>query len=314
MEIEDFGYSSFRQVMRDATRVGDDVVFDFGSGTEVTVLDVSKSDFRRRRLHPVLTLPGAAELGRHGVPSDSPPERAPEPTPRLERSAPVSVKGQDMVINGTPGSDELLGTNRDDVIPASAATTRSKAAAVTTTYSATPASTTSPLAMATTSSAAAAAATRSMAARATTASRAGGGNDELEGDDGRDLLFGGTGNDDLFGGDDDDELFGDRGRDHVEGGAGRRRPGGRRGSDTFEFDPGDGSDTIVDWNRGGDVIDLDDFDYANFREVMDEAFRVGDDLVFNLDDDVEITVLGARRATSRAATSCSDAAADVGSG
>ena len=28
---------------------------------------------------------------------------------------------------------------------------------------------------------------------------------------------------------------------------------------------------------------------------MDEAFRVGDDLVFNLDDDVEITVLGARR-------------------
>ena len=31
--------------MKDATRVGSDVVFDFGSGTEVTVLDVSKSDF-----------------------------------------------------------------------------------------------------------------------------------------------------------------------------------------------------------------------------------------------------------------------------
>ena len=42
---DDFGYSNFRQVMRDATNVGGDVVFDFGSGTEVTVLDASKSDF-----------------------------------------------------------------------------------------------------------------------------------------------------------------------------------------------------------------------------------------------------------------------------
>ena len=31
--------------MRDATQVGDDLVFDFGRGTELTVLDVSKSDF-----------------------------------------------------------------------------------------------------------------------------------------------------------------------------------------------------------------------------------------------------------------------------
>ena len=45
MDLDDFGYSSFRQVMRDATNVGGDVVFDFGSGTEVTVLDTAKSDF-----------------------------------------------------------------------------------------------------------------------------------------------------------------------------------------------------------------------------------------------------------------------------
>ena len=31
--------------MRDATEVGDDVVFDFGRGTEVMVLDATKSDF-----------------------------------------------------------------------------------------------------------------------------------------------------------------------------------------------------------------------------------------------------------------------------
>jgi Ca2+-binding RTX toxin-like protein len=42
---DDFGYTGFRQVMRDATQVGDNVVFDFGRGTQVTVLDVSRADF-----------------------------------------------------------------------------------------------------------------------------------------------------------------------------------------------------------------------------------------------------------------------------
>jgi hypothetical protein len=31
--------------MRDATRQGDDLVFDFGRGTEVTVLNATKADF-----------------------------------------------------------------------------------------------------------------------------------------------------------------------------------------------------------------------------------------------------------------------------
>jgi Ca2+-binding RTX toxin-like protein len=42
---DDFGYTGFRQVMRDATQVGDNVVFDFGRGTELTVLDVARADF-----------------------------------------------------------------------------------------------------------------------------------------------------------------------------------------------------------------------------------------------------------------------------
>ena len=64
----------------------------------------------------------------------------------------------------------------------------------------------------------------------------------------------------------------------------------------FEFDPFDGSDVIEDWGRGNDFIDLDDFDYSNFRDVMDEARNVAGDVVFDLDDDVVITVLDARRA------------------
>jgi hypothetical protein len=34
--------------MRDATQVGDDVVFDFGRGTQVTVLDTSLAEFDAR--------------------------------------------------------------------------------------------------------------------------------------------------------------------------------------------------------------------------------------------------------------------------
>ena len=37
-------YSRFREVMHDAFNVGDDVVFNL-DGTDITVLDVSKSDF-----------------------------------------------------------------------------------------------------------------------------------------------------------------------------------------------------------------------------------------------------------------------------
>ena len=45
MDVEDFGYSSFNQVMRDARNVGGDVVFKFSADTEVRVLDAHKSDF-----------------------------------------------------------------------------------------------------------------------------------------------------------------------------------------------------------------------------------------------------------------------------
>ena len=45
MDLDDLGYSSFGQVMQDASNVGGDVVFEFRGGTEVTVLDAHTSDF-----------------------------------------------------------------------------------------------------------------------------------------------------------------------------------------------------------------------------------------------------------------------------
>ena len=121
------------------------------------------------------------------------------------------------------------------------------------------------------------------------------GNDSLDGDVGRDVLRGGTGNDELEGSDGKDELYGGKGRDHIEGGEGNDQLAGGGGSDVFEFDPGSGRDTITDWRFGSDVMDLDDFSYNNFRELRQDAFQVGDDVVFSLDDGGQITVLGVEK-------------------
>ena len=104
-----------------------------------------------------------------------------------------------------------------------------------------------------------------------------GGDDTLNGGDGNDRIFGGKGDDTLNGGDgndalrgnaDDDTLNGGPGDDTLHGGPGNDRlnggPGtdtltGGDGADTFIFAPGAGSDTITDFERGQDRIDLSAF-------------------------------------------------------
>lgn len=78
----------------------------------------------------------------------------------------------------------------------------------------------------------------------------GAGNDTIRGNDGDDTLIGGTGNDSLTGGDDDD---------------------------TFVFNPGDGVDTITDFNAGnsgsitdGDQSNNDFIDLSNFYTGLSE--------------------------------------------
>ena len=65
-----------------------------------------------------------------------------------------------------------------------------------------------------------------------------GGNDRLEGGAGADALMGEEGNDILDGGADDDVLY------------------GGSGDDTFVFEEGHGTDTILDFTDGDDLIDL----------------------------------------------------------
>ncbi|MEG4343185.1 DUF2974 domain-containing protein [Microcoleus sp. A003_D6] len=73
------------------------------------------------------------------------------------------------------------------------------------------------------------------------------GNDIISGDAGNDQLFGGKGDDNLNGGDGDDTLVGAVGADFLIGGAGR---------DLFVLGIGAGTDTIIDFQQGEDLIGL----------------------------------------------------------
>ena len=77
------------------------------------------------------------------------------------------------------------------------------------------------------------------------------GDDRLFGEGGDDVLRGGEGRDQLDGGTGDDWLFGGEGNDQLIGGA---------GADTFVFGPNNGTDSIIDFSDGEDVIDLSAFE------------------------------------------------------
>ncbi|MGE4314205.1 MAG: calcium-binding protein, partial [Pseudobdellovibrionaceae bacterium] len=100
-----------------------------------------------------------------------------------------------------------------------------------------------------------------------------GGNDNVKGLDGNDILYGddgtfdgiGDGNDYLNGNDGDDILYGEGGNDQLYGGSGNDILDGGTGSDTligqggddvFVYKIGYGQDTISDFSRGEDRIDL----------------------------------------------------------
>lgn len=102
------------------------------------------------------------------------------------------------------------------------------------------------------------------------------GNDDLRGDAGNDLLDGGDGNDMLIGGEGNDILLGGNGDDILEGGPGSDTLTGGAGKDIFRFRPADirdGSvDTITDYTRGQDKIDLSAID-AIMGTQANDAFK-----------------------------------------
>jgi 5'/3'-nucleotidase SurE len=88
-----------------------------------------------------------------------------------------------------------------------------------------------------------------------------GGNDTISGGLGNDQIGGKAGNDQLFGDEGDDFIWGDDGDDLMSGGLGNDTLtgddfSGGEGTDTFVLAVGEGTDTIVDFEVGIDVIAL----------------------------------------------------------
>jgi hypothetical protein len=97
-------------------------------------------------------------------------------------------------------------------------------------------------------------------------------NDHLSGNTGNDGLSGGDGNDKLEGGDGNDLLVGRAGNDQVDGGD---------GDDTYLIRQGAGQDTIRSLDAG-DRIDIRDFHFASFQDVLDASTQDGSDVLIQL--------------------------------
>jgi len=85
-----------------------------------------------------------------------------------------------------------------------------------------------------------------------------GGNDRLKGGDGNDRLEGGNGNDRLFGEVGKDTLVGGKGNDILEGGKGNDSLRGNAGADIFVFGKNSGTDKVVDFADGTDLLRIAD--------------------------------------------------------
>ena len=97
------------------------------------------------------------------------------------------------------------------------------------------------------------------------------GDDTLIGGDGNDSILGQKGNDVISGGAGDDTLKGQAGGDEIDGGAGDDSIHGGGGGDRFVFAAGFGNDTIADFGRGADTLDLTAFAIAGFAAIDDDG-------------------------------------------
>ena len=107
------------------------------------------------------------------------------------------------------------------------------------------------------------------------------GDDYLSGGAGHDDLYGGAGWDDLYGGSGLDYLSGGSGNDLLSGGSGRDTLSGGTGEDIFVFSRNTSglssstADTISDWNRSYDSIDMTIKGTSrNYREVSTDATSI----------------------------------------
>lgn len=110
-----------------------------------------------------------------------------------------------------------------------------------------------------------------------------GGADELHGGSGNDTVMGGSGDDMLFGDSGNDTLHGGSQHDLINGGAGDDILTGGNGADVFVFEAVSDTDTITDFGKGADQIDLSALVGLDFTAVQAASTNTGSDLVIDLD-------------------------------
>ncbi len=129
------------------------------------------------------------------------------------------------------------------------------------------------------------------------------GTDSVDGGAGNDTIYTGSGDDTIQGGSGDDLIYGEDGNDSIDGGAGNDTIQGGLGddvitggdgNDVFVYAPGDGTDTITDFNFGNtgalgddDTSNNDFFDFSDYYEkVFDLRADFADDGILNQSNDI----------------------------
>lgn len=121
-------------------------------------------------------------------------------------------------------------------------------------------------------------------------------NDEIRGNTQSNFFFGGRGDDLLDGRGGADLLVGGKGDDILKGGW---------GNDRFVFSAGDGFDTITDFGKGNDKIEI--YGFASAASIV----QSGNDVIVTLDNANKITLLGTTVAKVTAALIFSIKAVDL---
>jgi uncharacterized protein len=116
------------------------------------------------------------------------------------------------------------------------------------------------------------------------------GDDFLDGESGNDTLLGGNGNDILLGQEGDDILSGGNGDDLLDGGVGNDSLSGGQGSDGFVLTLGAGIDTIQDFASGVDLIQLQGLTFEQLSIAQGAGANQSDTLI-NINNGTELLAI-----------------------
>ena len=120
----------------------------------------------------------------------------------------------------------------------------------------------------------------------------GAGADQLGGKSGNDILYGDEGNDEIYGDSGDDVLYGGKGNDTLVG----DNFSGGTGSDIFVLAAGEGTDTILDFAAGIDLLGLSGgLSFGQLEIVQsgrDAAIRLADETLAQLTDITAGDIMG----------------------